>query len=193
MAVDIPTPLHAVFHALSHRLAVVFPPEHFAHDMVPAQLSKPAYDAIAQRAPFVGLGWDAVPPHPRNGRLFVADQTWTLFLVTKNVAGVRQRFVGDRFGIGLFHMVTAAIATLSGHTIANVGTIEVASCANMVSREWDMGDAAMATLTLHIPHAWSPAPVLDDLEPSGMLKTLGIDWDAGPDAQQEVDPLGVAA
>jgi hypothetical protein len=197
-----PGPLQLMGDALIARLKLVFPETKFQHETVPAKVDANQWRKLTQRTPFIGLGWNDAEAGHNGGRPFDGQARWTVFLVTKNIRGTRERYWGDALAPGLFRMVHGAIAMLNGFTIPGVGTAEVTRAANMYAEGWDDNDMAMAAvdltvgLTIDLANSVSPP---DGLDP---FHNLGISWDFDPSAatglgpgnagQEDIDTVGTA-
>jgi hypothetical protein len=183
LSLPVSGPLALTGAALSDRLKLVFPPERFTHGFMPAKIDQAAWKQITRRMPFVGLGWTEVAAREDAGRLFDGTSHWTVFLVTRNSAGIAQRYFGDALGPGLFQMVQAAIGVLHGWTIegspdgdkGRIGTVAVTRAGNLFAEGIDLDDSAIAGLDL-VAKFTLPVPAAVHGDEPDILKTLGIDW-----------------
>jgi hypothetical protein len=160
-------PLHTTAGFLTARLAAIFPPAKFQHELLPAPLTPAMLGKLAShRAPFVGLSWLGVEAKP-SSRQLRADITWGLYLLTRNPKH-RARLLGDSLAPGLAQMVHAAIIGLHGWTVggerhSGAGTLEVRQGESTGGLEWQDADAACAALTLRT-EALFTADAQDDLQ-----------------------------
>jgi hypothetical protein len=146
-------PLHAAVAFLAARLAAIFPPAKFQHELLPAPLTPALLGKLAShRAPFVGLCLIGLRPAPQAGRQFHATLAFGLYLLTRHPKH-RARLLGDSLAPGLAQMIHAAIIGLQGWTVgglrhAGAGTLELRGVENTGGQEWQDADAACAALTL---------------------------------------------
>lgn len=145
-------PLHTTASFLAARLAAIFPPAKFLHELLPAPLTPAMLGKLAShRAPFIGLCWLGLEAKPSSRQLH-ADINWGLYLLTRNPKH-RARLLGDSLAPGLAQMVHAAIIGLHGWTVggdrhSGAGTLEVRQGESTGGLEWQDADAACAALTL---------------------------------------------
>lgn len=160
-------PLHRQYAQLRARLELVFPPDRFAHEMVPARLSPSIWTTLVRRKPFVGLGFTGVRAGDQSGRALQSDAIWDLFLVASNVRPAA-RLLGDAQGPGGFGMLTVAILALQGLTIAGADPAEASGTVGITgaSNSFFEGDADEQTVLirvgLSIPTYWRQALPLEE-------------------------------
>ena len=171
-----PGPLSRTAQAITARLQLAFPPGKFQHALVPAKLNEKTLLQMSVKTPYVGLGWNVVEGDKDSARLFRGETHWTVFLLTKNAAGVAHRYFGDKQGPGLFTMVEAATAVLHGWTVPGIGTAFVERAGTLYAEGWDADGLAMAGVDFTIGATWPAAEVLAGAA-SDPLQTLGIEWD----------------
>lgn len=189
MTITDPGPLQVMGDALAARLKLVFPETKFQHEMVPAKVDAKEWRQLTRRTPFVGLAWNEVDANPAGGRPFDGHARWTVFLVTKNSRGVRERYWGDALAPGLFSMVHASISILNGYTIAAVGTAEVTRSTNLYAEGWDDNEMAMAAVDVTVGIAFDLADIVSPPDGLGVLNTLGISWDFSPSPATSLGPV----
>jgi hypothetical protein len=162
--------------AIDARLRLVFPPRLFDHQVMPSRVTPAGWKRLLRRTPFVGLGWAKadLAPHAPAG-LFVGVAHWSVFLVTRNVAGPRHLYWGDGQGPGLFAMVRAAVAGLHGMKIAGVGTAQVPGAGNAYAEGWDDDEIAMAAVDLTVNLTLALADSVAGVEEDPLLR-LGESW-----------------
>ncbi len=188
LAIVSPGPLQRTGDALRDRLRLVFPETRFQFDVMPSRANKEDWKRLLRRTPFVGLGWAEIEPMRNGPRLFTGASRWSVFLVTKNVAGARQLYWGDSQGPGLFDMVHAAIAILHGWSIPDIGPIAVAKAGNAYAEGWDGDDFGLATIDLDVGLTLALADAVSGVAET-VLSTIGIDWAFGPAGQVELSDV----
>ena len=189
-----PGPIAAMGDAIADRLKFAFPTTKFAHDFIPAKLDKATWGRLLRRLPFVGLGF--VQLHPvGGGRQFVGDAHWVVCLVTRNEAGPRQRFFGDRLAPGALQMMQVAVAMLQGHTLEGlngpIGTIAGVTAENGYAEDWADDAVAMIALSLTVPIAFGVAEALANVDVP-LLGSSRVDWsfDSGASVALTENPQG---
>ena len=170
-----PGPLARTAQAITARLQLAFPPGKFQHALVPAKLNEKTLMQMSVKTPYVGLGWNVVEGDKDSSRLFRGETHWTVFLLTKNAAGVAHRYFGDKQGPGLFTMVEACTAVLHGWTEPGLGTAFVERAGNLYAEGWDADGLAMAGVDFTITYTLPAGEILAGAA-SDPLATLGIDW-----------------
>ncbi len=177
-ALDFITPglLARTAEAITARLHLAFPPGKFQHALVPAKLNEKTLMQMSVKTPYVGLGWNVIEGEKDSARLFRGETHWTVFLLTKNAAGVAHRYFGDKQGPGLFIMVDAATAVLHGWTAPGIGTAFVERAGNLYAEGWDADGLAMAGVDFTVTYTLPAGEILAGAA-SDPLQTLGIAWD----------------
>ena len=161
-------PLFAATAAIQARLQAVFPPSHFQHGLLPANLSRETWLKLVRRTPFVGLTWIGVVPIRDVGRQFRGTASWRVVLVNTH-PDPGQRMTGDRLGLGQFAMVQAAIAALHGYTdtaaddVGGFGTLMVTDVPALTTDEWGSLDDALAGVMVTADFALTDAHALEEL------------------------------
>jgi hypothetical protein len=178
-------PLLDAHNALLARLTYAFPAKQFPLYIVPARISKATWARIAERAPFVAVGFAGLRP-TGSGRLYQARASWTVF-----VGGRQERpanlLVGDARGAGLLGMMGVAVAVLHSQTDKGVGTWQCGEASNLYDEQWandELGVLAVEVgmeLQVTDPSAAAALPNFDEL-------AAGLSWDL-PDLDEPINPL----
>ena len=183
----LPTPLERIGEAIADRLKIVFPEAKFQHAWLPAKLTPKSWNALLRRTPFVGIGWGTLDPKRDAAfRDFSGHSTWSVFLVVRNEAGVRQRYYGDMQGPGLLPMVAAAVAILHGHTIRDVGSMQVERAGNAYADGWDADDTALAAIDVSVGTSLPLHRTIEGVEVDALAQ-LGITWQFGADTFSDTE------
>ena len=197
-SIAMPGPIAAMGEAIAARLRFAFPPAKFSHDFVPARLDDPLWQRLLRRTPFVGLGFVQLEPHNSSSRAFVGAAHWAVFLVTRNEAGPRPRFFGDKLAPGVLQMMQVGVALLQGHTLfgedgSAIGTIAEVRAENSYAETWKDDTAAMVMLTFAVPISFGVTEALADVD-VGLLDGAGVAWsfDAGASVALSENPTGGA-
>jgi hypothetical protein len=181
-------PLHFMGEAIAARLKLVFPPNQFTHEYVPARLTLTEWRRLTRRTPFVGLGWTGITPDHEAGRVFEGTAHWIVLLVTKNAGGVAARYQGDRVGAGLFQLIRAASIALQGFTPRQpelsweaASTVLIRDIQSVYSDEWADDEAAVGMISLDVPYQ---EQISDDLvaalgQTPGSFGNVSITWAFG--------------
>jgi len=151
-----PGPIAAIGDALAERLKVIFPAEKFEHNFVPARADAAVWNKLLRRTPFVGIGFAMVEGNKGgSSSQFVGTTVWPIFLATRNEAGPRQRFFGDKLAPGSLQMTQAAIGVLHGRVLSaggvKLGTVSIQSAANSFAEDWKDDTVALITLEATVP------------------------------------------
>ncbi len=167
---------------LRDALQIAFPPQRFQFGFMPPRLSPREWSQLVNRPPFVGLGWNEIKPTSNGGRLFKGEASFSVFLVIENKSGVRNRYLGDAQGPGLFQMLQAASIVLNGCTIPGVGSCFVTRASNAFAEGWEAENLAMAAVdvavnvTLDVPTGLAGPEATPDL-----LRQIAASWSFSED------------
>jgi hypothetical protein len=160
-----PGPIIQIGEAIARRLEVAFPPARFSHEFMPAKLDAAQWMKLLRRTPFVGLGFVDIEPLHESGSMFVGPVSRTVFLVSRNEGGPRQRFYGDKLAPGVLQMTQVAVAMLQGHTLLDgttkLGTIGALRAVNAYAEDWKDDTIAAVQISLHVPITFGLADVVD--------------------------------
>lgn len=178
-SIAMPGPIAGMGLAIERRLKFAFPETKFSHDFVPARLDAAAWDKLLRRTPFVGLGFAQLEPHSSSGRSFLGQAHWVVFLVTRNEAGAKARFFGDKLAPGVLQMMQVGVAMLQGHTLCDdggaIGTIADVRAENSYAEDWKSDAAAMIALAFSVPVSFGVAEALADVD-VGLLDGASVTW-----------------
>jgi len=179
-SIAMPGPIAGMGLAIERRLKFAFPETKFSHDFVPARLDAAAWDKLLRRTPFVGLGFAQMEPHGAAGRGFNGSAHWVVFLVTRNEAGAKSRFFGDKLAPGVLQMMQVGIAMLQGHTLCGedgvrIGTIADLRAENSYAEDWKSDAAAMIALAFSVPISFGVTEALADVD-VGLLDGASVTW-----------------
>lgn len=143
-------PQFETFHALDARLRLAFPPAQFHHEVVPARLSKPVFETLIRRTPFVGVGFQGMAPSSPNGsRIWRGAVNWTVFLAIQN-SKKPGLLLGDAMGVGQLGVLGVALALLHGWTVRGLGTWAVGAASNMYAEDFIHDDIGLIALEASI-------------------------------------------
>lgn len=166
-------PLPGFLAALEARLRTVFPASRFALDIVPAGMTRDHWLRVAQRLPFIGIGWGEITLDDRSAVPPKGSVGWSIYLVTGGQTA-RARLVGDATGPGLLDVATIATLALHGWG-AEAGTVMVKKVSHLTGNLLP-DNLAVAGLTLDLPvllAAEGADAALEIIQDSG---SLDIAW-----------------
>ncbi len=149
------TVLHRQAEAIETRLRAAFPAPTFTIDLMPAMPTKAEFERATRVKPFIGIAW-ADFKASEQVRALDGKTEWIVYLVCENKVSAASRMKGDARGIGLFGMVAAAGAVLHGHTLVDVGSVEVTGAAPIYKEEWGDDATAIAMVSLTFGCGLSP-------------------------------------
>lgn len=143
--------LHRMDTLIQDRLRLAFPVAQFEIANASPIPSKVEWDRLFARKPAIGVAFSGIQPDKRSGRMLQATANWIIYLVAANQQ-IKARFCGDDRGIGMFGMVTGAVAVLHGVTINDVGTTAVESVETLTKEDWGDEQTAIVGIALSVPY-----------------------------------------
>ena len=182
-------PLAEIHAAISARLLAAFPEATFGHKTFPAHLTPDAWGRVTERPPVVGLGLEMLVPNAGNSRVWRGVAQWQLLLVVKNSSSKLQ-MTGDAQRVGIFAMLSVAIAALQGLAIRDIGTVQVASGGPVYADSWANDQLSVAGLKLTVPFTMVDGSYLMTFDE---LLRVGVTWEGkealpGPEVDDVRDP-----
>ena len=178
----VPDVLSVIAFGLEQRLQLAFPPARFQFDYMPPRIAPTSWDQVVRRPPFIGLGWNELEGRNTPRRIWAGTSSWTVYLIVDNIAGQKNRLMGDAQGPGLFQMVQAGVIALNGLGIVAAdgglaGTCTVTRTAQAFAEGWTKQSIAMAAIDLTVTTAIDVASDLTGVEASpDLLSEIAASW-----------------
>ena len=170
--------------ALQARLELAFPPAQFEHQVVPARLSKPVWERLTRRCPFIGRGFAGLTPaRPNSQRIWRGDAAWTVFLGVQN-SKMPGLLLGDALMVGQLGLVGVATALLHGWTVRGLGTWQVGAMSNLYAEEYIHDDIGVVAVEVSVGIEMSDEAAAMALPE---FLQLGATWDLPPLDTQVLD------
>ncbi len=159
--------------ALKERLGRFFPAEKFVLELMPAAITKAAWQKLAQKTPFIGVAFqDLVVPESAGVNPAVTMRFQVHMLVTATTP--EQRLLGDRQSPGIVNMLAVAVLGLNAWAIEDIGTV-FCGTSRTLAADFLQDNQAVIGIPLEIATSLVPdeaVAALDDLADIDMVWTF---------------------
>lgn len=166
------SPLAAIDREIEARLKGLFPEKQFDHVVLPPRLTPAVWEQLTRRTPCIARGWAGITPSKGNARGFNGEADFAVWLVVRHDRPLDQLRGADAKP-GLYGLTAMTVALLQGHTVPQVGSIQVTACEHTFAEGFNDERTAIVALSLKVAFN-----LYDTLDPGAIddFLRLGVTW-----------------